>query len=66
MVDHCVCIVVICYCLISYPCADSGSLGVTGDQCDFYIDARMFHGIFISESQDGEDVTHVQSEVSVV
>ena len=51
--------VVICYCLISYPCAHSGSLEVTVDQRDFYIDARMFHGIFISESQDGEDVTHV-------
>jgi len=51
--------VVISYCLISYPCAHSGSLGVTDDQCDFYIDAQMFHGIFISESQDGEDVTHV-------
>ena len=54
------------YCLISYPCAHSGSRGVTDDQCDFYMGARMFHWIFISESQDGEDVTHVQSEVSVV
>ena len=51
--------IVICYCMILYPCAHPGSLGVTDDQCDFYIDARMFHGIFISESQDGEDVTHV-------
>jgi len=53
------------YCLISYPCTHSGSRGVTVNQCDFYMDARMFHWIFISESQDGEDVTHVKAEVSV-